>query len=170
MKTSLVSKAFTLIEILVVMVIISIIITFAMITIDMRGSNRQVSLVSEELLMVLKLAQQQAILNSTVYGLKFLDKGYQFYQYQESNFKDGSPTGEWIKLKKDPILGFRKIPKNINIKSQPTNKNQPKIIFYSSGEQSNFTITISSDGASNEEIISGSNNGLLSRSSRETGS
>ncbi len=76
------SRGFTLIEILVVMVLISIVLSMAVISI---GDQRERQLREEivRLQQLIQLARDESILNQRPLAVKFLDDGYRF-EFQET--------------------------------------------------------------------------------------
>lgn len=157
-------RGFTLIEILVVLVIASIIATFATLAVNTGLRDRRLSLATDQMLLALRLAQQQAILQSTVFGIVFSPKGYEFYQYHETF---DPQSAKWLSLHGDPLLGFR--PTSMQVKSMPTSpiNADPAIVFYSSGEQSPFLIQLSTQRGNLVQQLKGLENGTITRSQIE---
>lgn len=80
---------FTLLEILIVMVIMSIVAGFAVMTISY-NRNSQVEQIAKQLKNIITLAEEEAILQSTTLGLAFTQHSFQFYQYQEKKTSVGA--------------------------------------------------------------------------------
>ena len=76
------TRGFTLIEILVVLVIIAILTAVAVLAFGQFGRGRREQMIADQFSRVIRVAEQQAILTSTVLGLGISSNGYQFYQYQ----------------------------------------------------------------------------------------
>lgn len=97
---------FTLLELLVVLIIISIIFTFSVLSI--RGSSPE-ELIHKEarrLNQLTQLAMEEAVLKNTEYGLEFSSTGYQFLLY----------TGEqWQTLDSDRQFRKRLLPQDMEI-------------------------------------------------------
>jgi general secretion pathway protein H len=108
LKFSKTSRAngFTLLELLVVVVIVSILFSFLMLSIR---SNSPEDLIKEEarrLNQLLQLALEEAVLRNTEYGLLFNARGYQFLQLNENN---------WQTVDADKLLRKRELPLEMEI-------------------------------------------------------
>ncbi len=114
------SPAFSLIEILVVLIILGIITAVAVIAFNHFGRDRRASIALEQVQAVVALAQQRAMLQSIILKMVLTTHGYQFYQYQQSidgkeytwqplvsdhlSNKIAFPKGEVFFLKLDPLV------------------------------------------------------------------
>jgi type II secretion system protein H len=102
---------FTLIEILIVLLIVSIIATVA--TLTMRKDDAlQAKLVAQELVKLFPVVQQQAILQPATYGFYYTTDGYEFLQYRTNKV---TQQGLWLPIVDDRILGFHHLPKGVRI-------------------------------------------------------
>lgn len=100
------TNGFTLLELLVVVVIVSILFSF--LTLSIR-SNSPEDLIKEEahrLNRLLQLALEEAVLRNTEYGLQFNLHGYQFLQLNENN---------WQIVDTDKLLRKRELPLEMEI-------------------------------------------------------
>ena len=100
------ANGFTLLELLVVVVIVSILFSFLMLSIR---SNSPEDLIKEEahrLNQLLQLALEEAVLRNTEYGLLFNAHGYQFLQLNENN---------WQTVDADKLLRKRELPLEMEI-------------------------------------------------------
>ena len=89
------SKAgYTLIEILIVVLIISIVTSVAMLSIG-RNENKQMESFAQELMQMLSLAEEQAMLQPTVLGLMLSEQSLQFASFKPAFDSDKS---SWIPL------------------------------------------------------------------------
>src|SRR4051812_704300 len=77
------ARGFTLIEILIVMVIISIVATTAMLTIHF-NQRKQVEDFSEQLSDLISLAENNAMMHSVPYGIALSNHAIQFYVWNEN--------------------------------------------------------------------------------------
>lgn len=75
-------QGFTLIEILIVLIIFVIVISFAVLAFGDFGKARQVRTTAEEFQRVVQYFREQAILGITNYTIKVTKTGYQVYQPQ----------------------------------------------------------------------------------------
>jgi general secretion pathway protein H len=136
-------NGFTLIEIMVVMVIISIILTFTTLSIGDGGLSQKLEQEAQRLASLLTMASQEAIMQSKEMGISFENDRYHFYVLQEQ---------EWQQLTND-IFRPRKLPSGIqlelNLEDQPIilndeiKKNGPQLLLLSSGEFTPFEIIFS---------------------------
>jgi len=94
------SKGFTLIEILVVVIIISI--TIGMVVVNVSGNSDE-DLVTEEitrLQQILRFAHEQAVIRAEEYGVIFYTTGYRFVRYLEDE-------DDWEPIVNDKLLRER---------------------------------------------------------------
>ena len=103
MKTS--ARGFTLIEIMVVVVIIAIIISFATFSFGPRES-RMLQEEAERIAALLQMAEEESILNAQELALSVTENGYQFEVY------DGV---EWQSLASDGVFRPRTLPENMRL-------------------------------------------------------
>lgn len=151
------SKGFTLIEILVVMVIIGITIGFALIAFGDFGASRRLQFAAEQLANKLKLVQQQAILESTTYGMNIDSKNYQFFKFSDNSV--------WTSLNNKGIYKITYFPQNsyVHLKTTtPTSQNTPTIIIHSSGEMTPFILNFGSDKNTINTVLQANAQGELS--------
>jgi general secretion pathway protein H len=137
-------SGYTLIEILIVMLIISIVGGVTMLSISINQTTRFKN-IANQITRLLTLAEEQALVEANVYGLAFTANSYQFYQFN-ANSKDQP----WQPLT-DKVMGLHTIPDGVQItvkvrdkimqltKSQPT---QPQLIIATSGDIIPFNILI----------------------------
>jgi type II secretion system protein H len=103
------NAGFTLIEILVVVVIIGVISTALLLSINLTGRDRELEKESDRLLSLVNYAREQAELQTRDYGVLFHDDGYQFVVYD--------PRRElWREVWEDDILRVRKLPEGLDFK------------------------------------------------------
>src|SRR3989338_11711053 len=141
-RSKLKSLGFTLLEILIVVLIIGIVISFAIILLEHFFKERKVENVAREFSILLPISSQQAILQPAIIGLKINSKKYQFYLYV-INIKNH--TGKWKLITNDPILKPHLLPDNVKINPN-SNKKEPQIVFLPSGDNTPFIITFSNEG------------------------
>ncbi|UCB53986.1 MAG: type II secretion system minor pseudopilin GspH [Thiotrichales bacterium] len=97
-------RGFSLLELLVVIVIISILFTFT--TLAIRGTSPEelIQTEAQRLDRLLQLALEEAILKGQEYGLEFSPDSYRFLLYVE---------GAWLPLEEDKLLRKRLLPENM---------------------------------------------------------
>jgi general secretion pathway protein H len=147
MKTK--HNGYTLIEILVVLLIISIVTSVAMLNIG-QNKNKQLETFANELTQIVTLAEEQAMLQPMVLGLSFNERSMQF-----SSFKN-----TWRPLQ-DAQFSKHGIPNNIQINVQGGAKSGPEIIISSNGDITPFTIYLSQKGKEPRYVIKGEADGTV---------
>lgn len=143
-------KAFSLIELLVVLLIISIVTAIAVIAFRDFGRGRRDKLALKQFYNVMSLAQQRAILQPAVLGLVLTKNGYVFYRYWQD---DHAKTAGWKRLSEDHLSKLSGFLSDITIKldtkyvafsPKTASSVSPKIIFLPSGDVTPFTVTVQS--------------------------
>jgi len=137
-------KGFTLLEILVVMVIMGIILSFATLSIDNSGELRLMQQEARRLESILTLANQEAVLQAKEIGVSFTAHQYQFYVL------DGE---QWQHLNQDEILHLHLLPANLQLEVRlegetvvlKQTEDKPQLLLLSSGELPLFEIVLSSE-------------------------
>lgn len=152
MKKRKANLGFTLIEILIVMLIITIVGSIAILTIN-KNTNTQIKNISHQLVTLFKLAEEQALLQPTVIGAEINRHRIQFYEF----IYDASTSQHKWELTSNKIFSTFILPDNIylKLKQDPTtaldlNSPQPQIIFSKNGEVNNFTLLI---GKNNQRAL-----------------
>lgn len=97
------SKAFTLLELLVVVVILGLISSVVVISVRRAGPEAQLPIEVERFIEVLQFAQDEAIYKNREYGVILAEDGYQFAYYEFD-------AREWVPIEEDRILGVHKLP------------------------------------------------------------
>jgi general secretion pathway protein H len=100
------SAGFTLLELLVVIVIVSILVTYS--TLAIRGSSPE-DLIKEEALRLQTLTQlvmEESILRGEEYGIEVFQDGYRFVRFSDD---------QWVTLDDDRILRDRELPADIEL-------------------------------------------------------
>lgn len=142
------STGFTLLEIMVVLVIISVILSFTTLSLGDGGQLRRIEKTSQRLHAVIQLAQQEAIIKGMELGLVITAESYQFVQF----------TGKtWERLTNDHIFKQHIFPVNTQLsltvegevisifKENKKKTISPHLIFFSSGEITPFTLILHND-------------------------
>lgn len=131
---------FTLIELMVVIVIISVILSFVTLSIGDGGQARQLEQEAQRLASLLKLARQEAIMQAQEMGVSFDDQGYHFYMLQDLQ--------QWQPLNQHDVFHPRILPAamqvEIHLEGEPLvlgeAQNSPQLLILSSGEWMPFDI------------------------------
>jgi len=138
------TTGFTLIEILVTIVIISIVLGIALLKIDVDNFESRLKQEIGRLSRVMELADQQAIYQSQDIGLYLKDDGYGFYSQNEE--KKWEPVDDSL-LKKHEMPEDMEIIVSIegadtSLLASSSKEKIPQIIFLSSGEWTIFEVVI----------------------------
>lgn len=158
--TGMQSKGFTLVEILVVILIVSITLGFALIAFGDFGEKRRIIVAAEQFSQYVVLTQQQAILDSSTLGIVIHHNGYELLRL----------TGpkQWSPMPSNRIFRPQRFPKGMLINlahdSQKPNKpSKPRIIIQSSGEMTAFKLNFGSEKRPAMITVVGHRNGMITR-------
>ena len=100
------AHGFTLLELMIVIVIIAILFSFATLTIRSSSPEDSIKEEAQRLNRLIELVLEEAILKNTEYGLEFKQNSYQFLTY----------TGdEWQTISDDKLLRQRELPDEMEI-------------------------------------------------------
>lgn len=148
-------SGFTLLELLVVVVIVGIIVTFAALSFGNRALEDRLEVEAQRLDRILRLAAEEAEVKGIELGLRYTLDGYQFLVL--------SQDGKWQPYDGDPILREREIgdPFSIELRvdgrvvgpavqgrggKDKDKKVEPQILLLSSGEVSPFALSLRARG------------------------
>lgn len=131
---------FSLIEILVVMVIIGIVLSFVLLSFGDFGKSRQIAVSLEHLESLIKLARQRAIIEAKTFGLDIKKDQYCFYQYLVNQ-----QNATWQPLNGDRLFKCQNFPKQVKTElSLDVEKQHPEILISSDGHITPFKLKLSS--------------------------
>ncbi|MCW8924295.1 MAG: type II secretion system minor pseudopilin GspH [Gammaproteobacteria bacterium] len=100
------TNGFTLLELMIVIVIIAILFSFATLTIRSSSPEDSIREEAQRLQRLIQLALEEAVMKNTEYGLEFKQNSYQFLTY----------TGDqWQAIADDKLLRERELPENMEI-------------------------------------------------------
>lgn len=142
------SRGFTLLELLVVLVIIGIVASFAVLSVGDGGRSAEVKQEAQRLASLLTLVSQQAVMQSRNYAVQFDGDGYTFLELDES-------SNNWKPVEDDRTLRARKLPDGltleVHLENQPGERlghkrAKPMVMLLSSGEMTPFDATLSAGG------------------------
>lgn len=161
-------QGFTLIEILVVLFIISIVTSVALLSIS-RHQNKQLETFTNQLMQIVSLAEEQAMLQPIVLGLSLRDQAFQFSTLKSDMTAD--EKNKWMAFQ-DTILSKQAIPDDIQVgvevgnqtasSSEKADKTNPQIIISTNGDITPFTIYIGKRGEKPRYMITGDADGNVS--------
>ncbi len=174
-----IASGFTLLELLVVLIIIGIVSSFAMLSIGLLGRNQPLDKDAQRLLALMRMASEESVMKTEELGLAVSNDGYHFVRYDYDQ-------NTWQPLE-DDLFRERRLPDNVtldlvlegrsislgdpsmtdsNTKSalhDDTEKQStpPQIMFLSSGEVSSFALTLSAHPGNAQRIIKSLGDGNL---------
>jgi general secretion pathway protein H len=153
-------RGFTLIEVLVVIVIIAIMVSFAVISVHVTGKDRELDEESQRIEGLYGLLKERAALEGRDFGMRLTPTAYEFLHYdnrrehwrkleEETEFRHRSlPKGVFFKLRlesRSVVLDDRKRP--------PPRRNEevieaaPQIVIAASGEATPFELELDREGS-----------------------
>lgn len=136
-----IQRAFTLLELMVVIVIIGIVLTFTTLAIGDGGKQQALRHEAERFTALLQLASDEAVLQGRDLGVSLSATQYQFWQLNAQ---------EWLRMD-DEILRMRAIPTGMQLQLDMDGEkvdlpptldkiSQPTLLLLSSGEITPFTV------------------------------
>lgn len=154
------ASAFTMIEVMVVILIIGIIINFAVISLDIHNPADELKTEARRLASIMELASEEALLRSELIGIAIDENNYEFFTFEEE---------KWIPIE-DSVFRSRTLPEEMSLEllteqamdGQNTDESiLPGIVFMMSGEMTPFEIKISSPLIDDYFRLLGSETGVL---------
>ncbi len=124
-------KGFTLIEILIVLLILSICLCCTLFAFGDLGSNRQVLITAEQFCAHLKLARQKAILENTNLAIKVTGQGYQIYHLVR---------GRWQLKPGISLFRWHRFPASVVVSSPSSQKQESTLYFRANGDITPFVL------------------------------
>lgn len=152
---------YTLVEILVVMLIISIVTSVGLLSIRYNDNKRMES-IANEITQLFMLAEEQAMLQPATYGVIIDNKTLQFTQLQHAEKQT-----TWQPLQ-DHVFKQQVMPGDIemqlkikNADSSVTANNQPQVIISENGDITPFTLYIGKQGEKPKYSVVGYSDGSV---------
>lgn len=139
---------FTLIEILIVIVILTIVASMALLATGDFGRERRIRLAGEELQSLCTLLQTHAILTGSVYGIRFNPHQYQFYEFD-------TVKQNWRLMPANKLFVSKALPDGMNLvvkTPEHVETNQPTVTLLPGGELSPLELIIK-NGASQVSVM-----------------
>lgn len=150
---------FTLIEILVVMVVVSMLVALATFTLGGNSKRRDLGNEAEQLFLLMKTVSEQAVLNNTEFGLVLEEEHYQFLAYDQQ-------SGTW-KPSQERMFRQRALPEWLVVTKYIENdaprlasdsdddQPVPDVVLFSSGETTPFELelTLGSEGLAQSDYM-----------------
>ena len=139
------SRGFTLLELLVVLVLLGIILSFAMLSIGDGGRQDQLEREARRLHALFHLAGEEAVLQSREFGVQIKSGAYSFVHYSTDGWQD---TG-------DVMFRAYELPDTMKLQlflddnavvlpvlDEREDAPQPQLLFFSSGERHPFELVL----------------------------
>lgn len=151
------ASGYTLIEILVVLLIISIVTTVALLSLG-HNQTKAMQGLAEEFTQSLSLAEEQAMLAPAVMGLVFDGRVWRFATLSADD--EGRSKSQWVPWQ-DETLHPRNIPAGMEVHLQvmgshrTTPSGEPMIVISTNGDITPFTLTIGKPGERPRFKVSG---------------
>lgn len=146
------NKGFTLIEILVVLLIIGITLSFTLVAFGDFGQKRRLVVFAEQFMTDIKLIQYEAVLENKPYGIEINRLGYRVVQFQ--------PQHDWRVIASNPLCKNQPFPKDVTMRLRKTTQH-PSIIINSSGDTTPFMLDVISLKQNLVETVVGEASGSL---------
>jgi len=137
-------RGFTLLELMVVLVIIGVILTFVSLSSGGDPRAEQMQREAQRLIALLELASEEAVLRSEQLAVRFGETEYEFMILH---------AGRWFALDDDPTLRLRELPKGIELRLEleenpppglsAEDVEAPQVFLLSSGEMTPFALILS---------------------------
>lgn len=149
-------QGFTLIEIIAVVFIIGIIVSFAVLSVADRAQDDRLENEARRLEQIMRLASDEAILLGIELGMRSNGRNYGFVVIGEE--------GAWVPYLTDGPLRERSLPEGMELElvteefePPPAEDAEflPQLLFFSSGELSPFRLRLSGTGATRAWRING---------------
>lgn len=153
------SSAFTLIEILVVLVILGITVGFVTITMSYHQSHRETIAIAEQLAARFRAAEVRAILQTTLLGVDVSPQKYAFYR---QSWDIDNQQGHWDPLPNTGSLSSVTWPPTLQVKLHfKPHTGHPNILFSPNGDITPFQITLRFRNKASLCSIVGEANGVI---------
>lgn len=144
------SRGFTLLEILVVLVIIGITLSFALPSFGDFGEQRRSVTAAQQFASFVTLVRDEAILESSTLGVRVSREGYEVLRFKEPNTWQTMPQN---------LFRYRTFPNYVVVSVKPSKK--PIIIINATGDMNAFKLTFGSEHKPNIATVVGSINGSV---------
>ena len=166
LKKRLHQSGFTLIEVITVVLIIGIIVSFAVLSIADRAQDDRLENEARRLVELIRLGSDEAVLLGIELGLSSDGEKYEFVTIGEE--------GNWVRYQENGPLRPRKLPDGMKLEITsedflpPKDKKEdkevliPNLLFLSSGELTPFQLVIDAAGATTAFLIEGELTGKVS--------
>lgn len=158
LRTLKTTAGFTLIEVLVVVVLVAIVSSYALLSIGNVSSERALQTEIQRFAALLAALQDEAYLQGREYGVELMNGGYRFTEFDPF-------TEQWIAIADDDMMRLRTLPEGLEMELYLEDKRillsddpaklevpdeeatdtitfEPHLFVYSSGEHSPFEVHV----------------------------
>ena len=166
------SKGFTLIEILIVMLIITVVISLTVLSVNSTGRDSQLDEESRRIEGLVGLLHERALLEGRDFGLRIEPAAYEFVVYD-------TRRDRWLMLDQEREFRHRELPKGVTFQLQldsqtvvikPVDRNlsdgpppNPQIAIAASGDGTPFKLILVRDATQAKAEVDGDALGKISR-------
>jgi general secretion pathway protein H len=147
-------RGFTLLELMVVLVIVGIVLTYAVLSVSGQSRDEQLRREGQRLAALIEMASDEAVLRSEQIAVRFEEDGYEFMTLQGN---------KWLALSEDPMFAARTLPEGIELQLElednpppqlvSEESDLPQVFLLSSGEMTPFLVMLSAPQAEHEVAI-----------------
>ena len=163
------AAGFTLLEVLVVVVIIGIIASMAVVSVNVLGGDREMDQETARLAAVLGQAREDAMLQGRDVGLRVDPAGYDFLRYD-------TRSEQWTVASDDPVLRSRALPPGVELElrlesrsvqlasrasGDPQAPPSPQIVVQASGDLVPFEILLRRAGTDEVRRVAATTDGTI---------
>ncbi|MAM89035.1 MAG: type II secretion system protein GspH [unclassified Hahellaceae] len=166
-QSALRERGFSLIELLVVMLLISLVIGAVTLVPGGNAQRRELDQAGRQLLATMQLSREEAVYQNMEIGLEIKEDGFSFRGYSEKEqkwielpqgFMQPKPFPEWLEAEfKDATSFFElKPPEQDEVRMYGEEKEDlflPQILFLSSGEVTPFTLTLRISSDADAQVV-----------------
>lgn len=134
---------FTMIELMVVLVIVGILVSFVGLTVGGDKRGEQLHREAQRLVALLQMASEEAVMRSEEFAIRFNEKDYEFMILRDS---------KWVPIADDHSLRLRLLPEGVELKLELDDNlppslmaeeaDLPQVFLLSSGEMTPFELTL----------------------------
>jgi general secretion pathway protein H len=169
------SKGFTLVEILVVLVIMTVVISLAVLSVNVTGRDSQLDEESQRIQGLIGLLHERALLEGRDFGIRIEPTAYEFVVYDPNRDR-------WMMLDQEQEYRHRRLPKGISFQlqldsqtvvikpidrtlSSDTPPPGPQVAIAASGEGTPFRLTLLREATQAKASVDGDALGKITRES-----
>jgi general secretion pathway protein H len=168
------SKGFTLVEILIVLLIITVVISLTVLTVNSTGRDSQLDEESRRIEGLVGLLHERALLEGRDFGLRIEPAAYEFVVYD-------SRRDRWLMLDQEREFRHRDLPKGVTFQLQLDSQTvvikaidrnmssgeppRPQVAIAASGDGTPFRLILLREATQAKAVVDGDALGKISRES-----